>query len=210
MGTTEVSNNSSAAREFWNWFQVNHTQFLFLTEVDEAEKQRLLDDFLTQLHHYCPHLFFAIGGDPAGKPELIISAEGNRDYFKDVEDLMSIAPTLKDWTLIAFKPAQGFDFKLQYGDILFDPSDLWFLPMVSKSNQKFFGLRIGFNHFDESRRKAFLNGSYLMIDNALGERQAGLDVHHIDVCRLPEDPAEKGFIELRELKEYLDWWRMQG
>jgi hypothetical protein len=54
-----------------------------------------------------------------------------------------------------------------------------------------------------------LNAAYIVIDTGLGELMTARDVHNIDVRALPEDAAGEGFIELRELRTYLDWRRRQ-
>jgi hypothetical protein len=77
--------------------------------------------------------------------------------------------------------------------------------MESQSNPKHLGLRIAYKYFDQARVKDFLSGTFLMIDDGLGEKQAALDIQHIEVGALPEDPDEDGYIELRELAEYIKW-----
>jgi len=196
------------AQEFWNWFEKNNAQYLFLNVVDGQEKERLMDELLDVLHEYCSELFFEIGGFPEDRQELIVTAQGDIDYFDNVEELINQAPKIKNWTFIAFKPAMGFEFKLKYKEITFDPGKMWFIPLESEGNPKHLGIRIGFSDFDESQKGDFLHGTFLLLDNALGEKRAVSDIHYLEVVPLPADPEDEGFMELTELSAYMDWWKI--
>lgn len=193
------------AREFWTWFDKNNTNFLFLNTVDGQEKERLLDDFIEILHGYCDKLFFEIGGHPDEDQELIITAGGNIDHFEKVEELINQAPKIKDWKFIAFKPPMGFGFTIEYREIKLDPDSIWFLPLKSKFHPNDLGLRVGLPDFDEEREKDFLNGTYLVIENGLGEKRSVLDIQYIEVDQVPDNPEEEDYMKLTELTEYIDW-----
>lgn len=124
---------------FWHWFCSARPRLLGLRRrTDEA----LLDELQAQLQDYSEGLWFEVGGHPDGPMELIISAEGNPDFFDDVERLVACAPEVPGWQFIAFKPAQGFGFRTEYEGVVIDPAASWFLPLESQSCPTAFGLRV--------------------------------------------------------------------
>ena len=52
------------ARHFWQWFDQERNKYLFIHQVDEEERDRLLDALIDALHEYHEHLFFEIGAPP--------------------------------------------------------------------------------------------------------------------------------------------------
>jgi len=191
--------------KFWDWFSNNHSQFLFVGQVDDLEKERLLNELFKNLQAYNKGLFFQIGGHPDGKQELIITPEGDRTLFPVTEKLVAAAPPLKDWNIIAFKQAMGFDFVIDYEGTSLDPRNMWFVELQSSDNPDFFGLRIGTYDFDPAKERSVLSATYLILDTILGERSCVLDVHYVEVVQLPIDPQENGFMPLVELPEYIAW-----
>lgn len=190
---------------FWNWFKANSSKYYYLNQMADFEKEKLLDEFLKQLHNYCDKLFFEIGGVPNEPQELIISAEGNTDYFDKVETLVAKAPQIEDWQIIAFKPPMGVDYVTEYEGIKLDPHEIWFLPLDNEDDPKALGLKICLPNYNSKKEKVLLEGCYQILDTILGEKSVALDLQHVEVDKLPKKPEEKGLIELSELPKYITW-----
>src|SRR6187200_2645468 len=85
-------------KKFWNWFIQHNEEFLALDDLNKQRREELLDNLLNELHSYHPQLYFQIGGNKqSGIKEMIISAEGNIDYFVAAEELAKAAPQLPNW-----------------------------------------------------------------------------------------------------------------
>lgn len=191
--------------EFWSWFTANNLKYLFLSDVDSIEKENLLDEFQKHLHEYCDELHFEIGGHPDHDQEVVITAEGKKEYFDAAEELVRRAPSLKNWTFVALKQASGFNHTLEYLGIKYDPSKLWFLPLKSNKNPSGLGIRVGYELFDSGKQDITLWATYLLIHKCIGEKAASLDIQHVEVGALPENPDKNGYIEFVELQKYIDW-----
>ena len=196
----------SKEKIFWKWFEENNSKYFYLNQISEAnKKEELLDALLNHLHDYCDKLFFEIGGIPNEAQELIISAEGDKKYFNKVEKLVSQAPKIKDWEILAFKRPMGTRFTTNYEGIELNPQKIWFLPLDNENEPQMFGVRIYMNNYNFQEEKLFLNASYQVLDAILGEKSNALDIHHVEVDKLPPEPEKNELIRLTELPEYITW-----
>lgn len=197
--------------DFWKYFTANQAKFLFVNEVDESERDKMMDELMSELHKYSPNLYFLIGNNQENSDqELIITADGDQDYFQQVIELVEAAPALKDWKFTAFKPAIGFEFIIEFEEIQFNPSESWFIPLASPTHPDEIGLRICYNEYDPEREQDFLSGTLILLDNALGEKQMAEEIQYVEVGQLPEEPSEEGFIPLTELPSFLYWVKSKG
>lgn len=48
----------------------------------------------------------------------------------------------RGWSVVALKPAQGFEFTTIYESTSFDPRRMWFLPLESESHPGDLGIRV--------------------------------------------------------------------
>ena len=133
--------------KFWKWFKDNNKAYTFLNSVDEEAKENLLDEFLEQLQKYCDSIYFEIGGYPDEVQELIITAEGDKNYFDKVEEIISAAPKIDGWTFIAFKPPMPDNFRSKWDDLELNTENMWFLPLSNDKTQDL-GIRVCFYNQD--------------------------------------------------------------
>ncbi len=178
--------------DFWNWFTKYNSKYYFLEQIeDQHVKDQLLDEFMEELQKFSDGLYFMMGGDPDGPQELIITAEGDPEYFDKVIELTDAAPQYENWEIIAFKPAQGTAFTTRYEDVSLTPDEMWFLPLQNPNQPEALGLRIAFSHFQDNLKDQFLFATYIVLDTVLGERSAVQDINYLEIAQLPPDFDEK-------------------
>jgi hypothetical protein len=164
---------------------------------------------LEQLHNYSDKLYFEIGGFPDEDQELIITAEGDKNYFGKVEELINAAPQIDDWTFIAFKPAMLENFKSKWDDLELDTENMWFLPLSNNKNQEL-GIRVCFSNQDLVKDNETLTPLlYKMLDTIVGEKAFALDIHYVDTDLLPDNPEKEGLYPILELPRYIEWHMSQ-
>lgn len=193
------------ANQFWSWFEANNAKYLFLNEMTSDVKERAIKTFQTELHQYCQSVYFLIGNETIDrKKELIITAEGNKDYFNHVEFLIDHAPELKRWELLKFKPPMGSGFKAVIQNREFDPRVTRCLLLEDENNPETIGLRMYYNDFNMTYKRNFAYGTYVMLDMLLGEKSATLDIDHLEIVKTPDNIDEMDYIYLDQIKKYID------
>ncbi len=211
-----ILNNHTAVKDtdmnaidtFWRWFKTNNKSFLTLNDKDisDKEKERRLDDMMVHLHAYCDHLYFEMGGMPGEQQELIITAEGDKNYFDMVDNLIKKAPVIDNWKFTAFMQSRPLDYTSNYEDVELKPLKMWFLPLDSKSKPDLIGLRVCIPNYDSVKDSKWLQAAvYKVLDGALGEKIFALDINYVEIGNLPEDPEKQGMIELKDLSKFVAW-----
>jgi hypothetical protein len=191
---------------FWEWFKRNNEKYLFLDRIEFSEKELLLNEFLSQLHKYCEHLYFQIGGvENNNTRELIISAEGNLNYFNDVENLVKASPEIRNWHVIAFKPPRGIDFFTNYEGLILDPRKMKFRPLANPKLPNLLGIQILLEDFNIENKSQIKLGIDQVLDSLLGEKERALNIHFLDVGPLIKDDLRKEFLDLNDLPTYIKW-----
>jgi hypothetical protein len=193
-------------KQFWQWFEQNNKAYLFLNEVDAEKKEQLLSNLMERLHEYCENLWFEIGGHPDEDQELIITAEGNAVYFGHVEALINAAPKIPNWTFIAFIPPREVDFEMKYEDVELKPSEMWFEPLEHPNNAAAIGIKVCTRNFELVKASEWLRPAvHKILDTILGEKTFALDIEHVAIDQLPDEPEEEGLIQLSQLAAFVRW-----
>jgi hypothetical protein len=197
MSVDSVATKSEA---FWRWFQSNLTAFSRLENPDEP----FWDEALAQLKQVDTGLWFELSRGEDER-ELVITAEGKSELFPIVDTLVARAPQVAGWRFAALKPAMGFDFVTTYEGVRFDAAEMWFRPLTSPSRPSELGLRIGVPDLNPSIKRQAENAVLIILDTALGERDAATAVNHVEVVPLPDSPEAERYIALPSLQRYLEW-----
>src|SRR5687768_11119802 len=123
---------------FWNWIQSNEKKLQNLQNENPEIRKLLIFWLEKHLHYYCPKLdaiiMFPTKENKAA--QLIISANGNPEYFKQAIALIDNAPKLNNWKFTAFiQPKEdienleaGLDKPYVFKDINLKISELKFIP----------------------------------------------------------------------------------
>jgi hypothetical protein len=197
---------TQSPKQFWQWFEQNNKTYLFLYEVGAEKKEQLLNNLMEQLHEYCENLWFEIGGHPDEEQELIITAEGNADYFERVEALISAAPKIPNWTFIAFIPPRDIEFEIKYEEVELKPSEMWFEPLEHPDYPAAIGIKVFTRNYELVKDSEWLRPAvYKILDTILGEKSFAIDIEHVAIDQLPDGPDEEGLIELSALPTYIEW-----
>ncbi len=193
-------------KNFGTGLKKNNESYSFINQVDIEIKEKLLGNFSEELHKYCDKLYFEIGGNPEECRELIITAEGNKDYFKQVESLVNTAPKIDKWVFTAFIPPRDIHFQLKYEGLILSPEEMWFMPLENKDNALAIGFNICLRNYELVHTHDFFESAmYKILDVLLGEKSAATDIDYIAFDQLPDNPEEEGMIELAELPDYIAW-----
>lgn len=191
---------------FWRWFEAHQTEFDLLTDTSDP----FWDAAVSHLKQLDDRLWFEVSEPDGSDREFIITAEGQTDAFPLVDTMVASSPGIPGWRFIALKPPMGFDFETTYEDIQFDPRTMWFLPLESASRPQDFGMRVGVPNFNRAIERQTSNAVAVILDTALGERATALDIQHVEVSALPENPGAEGYIQLCDLPGYIEWHKRKS
>ena len=196
----------STKQQFWVWFQYNSEIYRCLDRMAAPEAQYWMDEIEVHLRSFAKKIYACIGlPDDGGVAKLIISAHGNYNYFKRVEELVSKAPSIPGWEIIAFMPPCPIDFGISahYGHTGIDPYNLWFIPTLIEDEPPFIVV-----FAEEYKREdlEFEAAVEAVIVNLLGERSANLGLSAVVVACLDDfDAGERSeMMKLQELPAYLE------
>jgi hypothetical protein len=184
-------------RNFWQWFSTNCDELGLSTDTRKAvdvihQRLRLVDSRLG---------VEVSEPDDSGSRELIITANGHRQLFGEVDNLVQIAPKLDGWRFISLKPPRGFDFRFKNDDHALSPSGWKVLPLHSPGGD--LGLSI------------FVPGSKVLIhepilevivETGVGER-AFAEVCFLEYTQDHEELAKHSWLDIRDLGTFLTWRR---
>lgn len=198
---------------FWNWFQDNNKTIQNLINEIPKNQKHICFWINKNLSYYCKEIDFIIVFPKNGntKSELIITANGNPEYFNQVIDLVDNAPQLKNWKFTAFiQPIEKIEEVMDeldkpyvFQDITLKASELKFMAINYEENIQKLDIIIFFKLFNIHCNNKTLNQAiYIILQDLLGEKSLYQNINLIHLAQMP-DNAEQ-LVYLHDLQSFID------
>ena len=198
---------------FWNWFQDNNQTIKnFINETPKSQKQ-ISHWIKHRLGFYSKELDYMIifPKKPTEKTELIITANGNPEYFTRVTELIKHAPVLKHWKFTAFiqptvhieKIIDGLDEPYVFQEITIKTSEIKFFFLSYDEKTKKLNIIVYLKNYNiHCDTKTWKQAIYIIMQDLLGEKSLYQNINFVQLACLPTNTEE--LIELYDLQFYID------
>lgn len=194
----DSAHTQSQISRFWKWFASYETKF----SKEKIQRDKFVSDVVDEIRGLSPNLTVEIS--PGDIDTMAISADGVESDFPLVQALVSKAPVLKGWKIVAFRqPGKIKGTILEFPEITLDPEKMWIYPIEKDSG---FSLIVYFSDYTETKRNLFIKGSYILLDNAIGEYDVVKGIAALDFKKLPPEKDRRGILPFTELpKVFADY-----
>lgn len=198
---------------FWNWFQDNNQNIKNVFNETPKNQKHIFFWLSKHLHYYCKEIDFIIifPKKPTDKSELIITANGDPTYFKQVMDLVDNAPKLRTWKFTAFiqlkenieKIIEGLDNPYIFPEITIKTSEIKFLPLGYDEESKKIDITVYLKNYNiHCDTKTWEQALYIIMQDLLGEKALYQNINFVQLAQMPD--KEEELIELYDLQFFID------
>ena len=193
---------------FWQWFAENNDNLVMIDDLEENDKELLLNNFAKVLEDYCDGMTFEIGEPTPSGRTIVFSAEGDTDLFRFVVDLVDSAPDFDWWDFVAFKQPKGTSLRVTFDKYRFETDKMFFLQLESEEEPDILGIRVALPNpvRDDDDQ---LVGVYVTIEAMIGEFDCATLIGYLDTCAIPSDPKAAGFRPMDDLPAFVEWFKRQ-
>lgn len=187
-------------KAFWHWFVSQEAMFFQVMKNKGDVIERVLDELTPRLHKVNPSFFSEIGMASDTVAEIIVTAEGHVRDFVFVENLIRSAPALPHWKFTALKQPAGW--RIDMNGYTFDEQTISFFSEPLPEYPDDVCLKFVHRDFSEDQRKTMNSGTYIFVNNFLGELAAATQIDTLEV--VPAPPGQE-LIPVSELPAFLAW-----
>jgi hypothetical protein len=172
---------------FWKWFEHNENSLFDF----EKDRERTFGQLSGEMHKLNPNLTFEFGPKEDGRREFVISADGIRDAFPEVEALYGAAPSLPRWKFTKFRPRRK-------------PSDISYagtsvkaasVSVQVKPNGQMADMTVYIPGYTQAAHKTYAAIAFLFLDQALGEYDVEIHVGQVNVESASKAPLQTYSLE---------------
>ncbi len=197
-----TSGKQDAINKFWKWFQTNEKKLRGF----ERNPDKILGEVLDNAKQIENGL--AIEFEPPNNNivNVTISADGDRNLFPIVKQIVEKAPKIQGWNFIAFRQRMPADklktMVLKVQDHELSPAKMKFFPIVSGDS---LDIIVYINQVTEKNFNQMAYAMLTLMDNILGEYDCVTKVRSYDLQKMPTKKEElDGLQPLLDLTAYVD------
>ena len=190
--------------DFWTWFQKNEKEFFNVVKKRKDIEKDFFNKLSPKLAELKEGYFYLTGIYDENTVELVLTADGNTKNIVFVEELVEGAPKISGWKFTALKPALDIkDVNIEMGGYKFNSSNMSFYANELPDYPDEIDITIVHNDLTEENKNHILNGTYIFLDNYLGELDFLNNIDNLKVINKKE--AEKELVSIDKLKDFLIW-----
>ena len=192
-------NKQSKEEKFWSWFSKH--QKTYYSEIENLEiRDKIFNELSTELKKVHKDLVFEFSPiHENGIREFTVSADGIKENFPVVIDLIEKSPKIDNWKFNAFRQrVSGDEIGLNFGEFKISYKDLYFRYQEVDGE-----LGIELNIRDYNGESVKQNAVYILLDNLIGEYDTTIGIGWIDWEKLDENKIEE-MIPIIKLRDLID------
>jgi Family of unknown function (DUF695) len=190
--------------DFWVWFQKNEKKFFSVVKNNNRIEKYFLNKLSPKLNKLRDGFFFLTGMCSDHTAELVLTADGNVKNIVFVEELVQAAPKMDRWKITALKPALDIkDVNISMDGQEFSEKKLSFYYSEEADYPDDIDITVVHEDFTEQNKTVITNGTFIFLDNYLGELDFVTTVDKIQIVGKAE--AKKELIPISKLKAFLTW-----
>ncbi len=190
--------------DFWTWFQSNERKFYDIVKSRQNPEKDFFDKLSPKLGELKDGYFYLTGMLDDNTAELVLTPDGIVKNIVFVEELVKSAPTISNWKFTALKPALDIEnVRIEMAGYSFDSENLSFYSIDNNNYPDEVDIVIVHNDYKEEDKSTITNGTFIFLDNYLGELNSVTTIDNLTV--IPKNKVEKELIPITKLKDYLIW-----
>lgn len=191
-------------QDFWDWFVLNEKEFHSV--VKSGDSERYSTDFFDvigpKLDQLKEGIWYLCGMLDDNTADLILTSDGNLSNYYIIEELIAKAPSLPNWDFKAHKPS----FKqtgINMHGYNFGTENIHFYSNDNPDYPDEIDITIIHDDYSEENKEKIIQGSYIFLDNYLGEVKSTTVIDYIDFKSKNE--AEKELVSIEKIDDFLTW-----
>ncbi len=191
-------------QDFWDWFQKNEKHFFSVVKNHKSVEREFFQKLSPKLDGLKEGFFYLTGMYDDDTVELVLTPDGNIRNIVFVEELVNAAPKLPGWKFTALKPALDIkDVSIEMAGYTFSHENICFYATEHPGLPDEIDLTIVHDDLNEENRQAISNGTYIFLDNYLGELNFATTIDNLQIIGKAE--AQEECIPIEKLKPFLIW-----